>query len=343
MRSAGLTLPGFRHDVCSAVHPAALASPVFRKLGLLDRIDWIVPEVSYAHPLDGGRAGDRLARPRPHRRRARRRRRAVAPADRAAARPAARASSTFTGVAAAPRAARPDRGGAVRAARSLEQGTGAWNLRFLGDVAPALLHRGRRARRRAACPRWRRRAPACCSRCTRTASAGASRGRLAGDRRRPRRRAAPARRRDRDGCPDPTPRDGAAAHPRGAARHRARAAAHRRPALAATRARIRRYRYGSGVAKVDFALDGPVPWTESRGRPRAHRAPRRHPRGDRRGRERRAPRAPAGRRRRRAAASVRARDPADRRSTRAGRPPASTCCGRTRTCPPDRRSTPPSS
>ena len=57
VRTAESTLPGFLHDVCSAAHPAALASPFFQAFGLAERIDWIVPEISYAHPLDGGRAG----------------------------------------------------------------------------------------------------------------------------------------------------------------------------------------------------------------------------------------------------------------------------------------------
>ncbi|MBS1673487.1 MAG: NAD(P)/FAD-dependent oxidoreductase [Actinobacteria bacterium] len=56
VRSAASTLPGYVHDVCSAVHPGAYSSPFFRAFGR-DRIDWIVPEISYAHPLDGGRAG----------------------------------------------------------------------------------------------------------------------------------------------------------------------------------------------------------------------------------------------------------------------------------------------
>lgn len=56
-RSAGLTLPGFVHDVCSAIHPLAVASPAFRELGLAQQgLEWIFPEVDVAHPLDDGTA-----------------------------------------------------------------------------------------------------------------------------------------------------------------------------------------------------------------------------------------------------------------------------------------------
>jgi phytoene dehydrogenase-like protein len=56
-RSSELTLPGFLHDVCSAIHPMALASPFFQEFELHKRIRLAVPEISFAHPLDGGRAG----------------------------------------------------------------------------------------------------------------------------------------------------------------------------------------------------------------------------------------------------------------------------------------------
>ena len=54
-RSAELTLPGFLHDVCSAVHPLAVASPFFRSLPL-DRhgLEWIYPPLPVAHPLHNG-------------------------------------------------------------------------------------------------------------------------------------------------------------------------------------------------------------------------------------------------------------------------------------------------
>ncbi|ROQ15514.1 phytoene dehydrogenase-like protein [Rathayibacter sp. PhB93] len=56
-RTAELTLPGFHHDIGSAVHPMALASGFFRRFQLDRRIDLRLPEISYAHPLDGGRSG----------------------------------------------------------------------------------------------------------------------------------------------------------------------------------------------------------------------------------------------------------------------------------------------
>lgn len=55
-RSAQLTLPGFVHDICSAVHPLAVASPFFRKIGLESRVKWILPHSPLAHPLPRGDA-----------------------------------------------------------------------------------------------------------------------------------------------------------------------------------------------------------------------------------------------------------------------------------------------
>lgn len=56
-RSAELTLPGFVHDVCSAIHPLAAASPFFETLPLARYgLEWIHPSVPLAHPLDDGTA-----------------------------------------------------------------------------------------------------------------------------------------------------------------------------------------------------------------------------------------------------------------------------------------------
>jgi len=56
-RTAELTLPGFRHDVCSAVHPMGVLSPFFRELPLAEHgLRWIRPEASVAHPMPDGPA-----------------------------------------------------------------------------------------------------------------------------------------------------------------------------------------------------------------------------------------------------------------------------------------------
>ncbi len=57
-RTAELTGPGLLHDVCSATHPMAVASPFLRSLEL-ERfgLEWLWPEIDLAHPLDDGSAG----------------------------------------------------------------------------------------------------------------------------------------------------------------------------------------------------------------------------------------------------------------------------------------------
>jgi phytoene dehydrogenase-like protein len=136
-RTAELTLPGFHHDVCSAVHPMALASSFFRAFGLERRIDLRLPELSYGHPLDGGRAGlawrdlHRTAEGlgRDGRAYARLLGPLVAHDDEV---------TEFTGSTLIRLPRHP-----LIAARfglaALEQGTPAWNVRFDEDVAPAML------------------------------------------------------------------------------------------------------------------------------------------------------------------------------------------------------------
>jgi len=137
-RTAELTLPGFRHDVCSSVHPLGIASPFFRAFDLAARgVELVQPDVAYAQPLDGGRAG--LAY-----------RDLERTADGLGADGAAWSSLVGPLVERWPalvdllmsdyRSIPPDPLVALRfGLRTLEQGTRAWNVRFSGDVAPALL------------------------------------------------------------------------------------------------------------------------------------------------------------------------------------------------------------
>lgn len=58
MRTQELTVPGVRHDVCSAFHPTGVASPYLRSLHLERHgLRWLWPQIDLAHPLDDGRAG----------------------------------------------------------------------------------------------------------------------------------------------------------------------------------------------------------------------------------------------------------------------------------------------
>ncbi len=137
-RTSELTLPGYLHDVCSAVHPMALASPFFRAYDLARHgVQLGNPEVAYAHPLDGGRAGiawrdlDRT----------------VAglgvdgPAWRRYFGPLVRRWEAVTELLLSDLRSVPgELPSAVRVlGRVLEQASPGWNLRFRGPVAPALL------------------------------------------------------------------------------------------------------------------------------------------------------------------------------------------------------------
>jgi phytoene dehydrogenase-like protein len=132
-----LTLPGFKHDVGSAVHPMGLASPFFRSFELSKRIDFVVPEISYVHPLANGTAGVAY--------------RDLERTAEALGVDAGRWRSLFAPLVAHIDGVSDFTGSqllriprdpltAVRfGLRTLEQGTPAWNLRFRGETAPAML------------------------------------------------------------------------------------------------------------------------------------------------------------------------------------------------------------
>lgn len=57
LRTKELTLPGFKHDVCSAIHPMAVGSPFFKQLPLHNYgLEFIYPSIAAAHPFDDGTA-----------------------------------------------------------------------------------------------------------------------------------------------------------------------------------------------------------------------------------------------------------------------------------------------
>ncbi|WP_456845758.1 phytoene desaturase family protein [Cellulomonas sp. P5_C6] len=127
---------GIVHDLCSAVHPMAWASPFFEAFDLRARgVELLVPSVSYAHPLPAGRAG--LAY------RSLERTVASLGADGPAWRSLVGGSAAdVVKVALGDKRSVPrvDPRAAVRFGLGvLEQGTRAWDRRFVDDVAPALL------------------------------------------------------------------------------------------------------------------------------------------------------------------------------------------------------------
>lgn len=136
-RTAEMTLPGYQHDVCSAVHPLAFESRFFREFGLGRRVEFVVPEASFAHPLDGGRAGvayrdldrtaDGLGRD--------------GDAYARLLRPLVERASEVADFTGHPllRVPRHPLAAGWFGARTLEQGSPLWNARFREDAAPALL------------------------------------------------------------------------------------------------------------------------------------------------------------------------------------------------------------
>ncbi|WP_211841572.1 phytoene desaturase family protein [Rudaeicoccus suwonensis] len=132
-----ITLPGFRHDLASAVHPMALASPFFQQFELSRRIRLLVPEVSFAHPLPDGRVGvghrdlqsaaDAMG--------------ADGPAYERLMRPLVDRIGQLTTLTSGALLQRPvhPTAAAFFGARTLEQGCAVWRSRFSDEVAPAML------------------------------------------------------------------------------------------------------------------------------------------------------------------------------------------------------------
>ena len=291
MATEELTLPGFRHDTFSAVYPAAAASPVFARWPLERHgLRWVHPRYCYAHPLPDGRAavlardldetaatldalhpgdGERWRRsPRPtcsHFGALRR--------DDARRLPAACAARPQLLAALGPRGHARVRAAAADAGRRRSR-----RELFARERRARVAVRLGDARRRAAATARAARSPPRTSTCWATRSAGRARraapggsptrssatcATLGGER--PHRRAASTRVRVERGRVAGVELEGGERVPRrdrGRRRHAARRSS-RSPATrsaAATPPALRRYRYGPATLKVDWALDGPIPW-----------------------------------------------------------------------------------
>ncbi|MFF1252400.1 phytoene desaturase family protein [Pseudarthrobacter sp. NPDC058329] len=136
-RTSEVMQPGYFHDICSAVHPMAVASPFFKAFELSRRVNLITPELSYGSPLDGGRAAlayrslDRTA--------------AGLGRDGAAYRRLMEPLvDRIDGIIEFTqdqllRIPRNPMAAGLFGLRTLEQGSGLWNARFKEELAPALL------------------------------------------------------------------------------------------------------------------------------------------------------------------------------------------------------------
>jgi phytoene dehydrogenase-like protein len=137
LRTSEVIEPGHLHDVCSAVHPMALASPFFRSFELSRRIELITPNVSFGSPLDGGRAAlayrslDRTAAGLGRDGGAYRR--LMAPLVRRVEGVTDLTLNQLLRIPHDPVAA------ALFGLRTLEQGSRGWDIRFKEELAPALL------------------------------------------------------------------------------------------------------------------------------------------------------------------------------------------------------------
>ena len=296
-RSAELTLPGFLHDVCSAVHPlvAELAVPVARCRSHEHGLELLHPGVALAHPLDDGTAVvlDRSLA-------------ATADVDRRRRRARLRARSWSRSCATPPRLLpqllgplRPPRhpvaARALRPPRALLLRDRSWP----GGASPASARRAlfagcaAHSMLRLEQPAIGRRS-ASCSRCSRTLGGWPiARGGSAVDRRRARRRtcarsaarsARPARWSRSTSCRRPAPCSWTS--------RRGRCCGWPAPRLPDRyRRALGRYRYGPGRLQARLGARRPDPLDRPGVPPRRDRAPGRHARGDRRLRARRGRRA----------------------------------------------------